>query len=128
MNINIYFITNLKWIFLQKLFKFINYILSRIFNAFFTTKCDIFVFVKADMQSRIERAVKYYDIPEEKAEDTIRKADRRRASYYSYYATGTWGDVANYDMCVDTGDIGVEGAVELMAKFVELHESSRGHE
>ena len=61
----------------------------------------------------------------EKAEDAIRKADKRRASYYNYYATGSWGDVDNYDMCVDTGVIGVEGAVELMARYVQLHEEKR---
>lgn len=82
-------------------------------------------FVKADMDSRIERAVKYYDIERDKAEDAIRKADKRRASYYNYYASGTWGNVDNYDLCVDTGVIGVEGAVELMARFVELHEEKR---
>ena len=82
-------------------------------------------FVKSDMKHRVDRAVKYYDIPEEKAEDTIRKADKRRVSYYSYYATGSWGDVENYDMCIDTGVIGVEGAVEVMARFIELHERSR---
>ena len=82
-------------------------------------------FVKADMDSRIERAVKYYGIEREKAEDAIRKADKRRASYYNYYASGSWGSVDNYDLCVDTGVIGVEGAAELMARYVELHEEKR---
>ncbi len=82
-------------------------------------------FVKADMESRKARAVEYYGIAPEKAEDAIRKADKRRASYYNYYATASWGDVDNYDMCVDTGVIGVEGAVELMARYVQLHEEKR---
>lgn len=81
------------------------------------------VFVKADMPSKIERAVKYYGIEEEKVEERIRKADKQRASYYNYYATATWGDVNNYDLVVDTGVLGVEGAVELIAKFLELREA-----
>ncbi len=81
------------------------------------------VFVKADMQSKIDRAVKYYGIEPEHAEDRIRKADKQRASYYNYYATATWGDVDNYDLVVDTGVLGVEGAVELIARFLELRES-----
>ncbi len=80
------------------------------------------VFIKADMPSKISRAVKYYGIEEHKAEDRIRKADKQRASYYNYYATATWGDVDNYDLVVDTGVLGVEGAVELICKFIELRE------
>lgn len=89
-------------------------------------KCVSF-FVKADMDSRIERAVKYYGMEEKNAEDALRKADKRRASYYNYYATSTWGDVNNYDLCVDTGAVGVEGAVELMAQFVEMREKFKGY-
>ena len=81
------------------------------------------VFIKADMPSKIERAVKYYGVERDKAEDRIRKADKQRASYYNYYATATWGDVNNYDLCVDTGVLGVEGAVELIARFLELREA-----
>lgn len=82
------------------------------------------VFVKADMPSKIARAVKYYGVEEDKAEERIRKADKQRASYYNYYATATWGDVENYDLVVDTGVLGVEGAVELIAKFLELREKA----
>jgi len=79
-------------------------------------------FVKADISSRVARAVQYYGVEPQKAEEAVRKADKRRASYYNYYATATWGDVNNYDLCVDTGAVGVEGAVDIMAQFVSLHE------
>ena len=78
------------------------------------------VFIKADMPSKIDRAVKYYGVEADKAEDRIRKADRQRASYYNYYATASWGDVDNYDLCVDTGKLGVEGAAELICRHIEL--------
>lgn len=81
------------------------------------------VFVKADMPSKIERAVKYYDVDPAKAEDHIRKADKQRASYYNYYASMDWGNVNNYDLCVDTGKLGVEGAVELICRHLELQQA-----
>ena len=81
------------------------------------------VFVKADMASKVERAVTYYGVDRLNAEETIRKADKRRASYYSYYATSDWGDINNYDLTVDTGKLGVEGAVELICRHVELREA-----
>lgn len=82
------------------------------------------IFVKADMESKMDRAVKYYGVEPDKAEERIRKADRQRASYYNYYATATWGDVENYDLVVDTGVLGVEGSVALILKFLELREQS----
>ncbi len=80
------------------------------------------VFVKAGLEEKVERAVKYYGVDPLKAEDVIRKADRQRASYYNYFATSTWGDVDNYDLCVDTGKLGVEGAVELICRYVEIRD------
>ena len=41
-------------------------------------------------------------------------------TYYNDYATGIWGDVSNYDLCVDTGTLGIEGSVELILKCVEI--------
>ena len=80
------------------------------------------VFIKADMENRIQRIIKLYQMDPMKAEETIRKADKQRATYYNYYATGTWGDVNNYHLCVDTGVLGVDGAVELIRRAVELQE------
>ena len=84
-------------------------------------------FIKADMSSRIRRAVDYYGMDPAKAEDALRKADKRRASYYNYYAASSWGDVNNYDLCIDTSAVGVEGAVDVMAQFIALRESFKGY-
>ena len=86
-------------------------------------KNAVHVFVKADMPSKVERAVTYYGVDRMKAEETIRKADKQRASYYSYYATSDWGDINNYDLCVDTGKLGVDGAVELICRHIEIREA-----
>ena len=79
------------------------------------------VFIKADMQHRAARAIERGADPL-KAEDVVRKMDKQRASYYNYYATSTWGDVNNYDLCVDTGKLGYDGAVELLIGYIALRE------
>ena len=78
------------------------------------------IFIKASMEERVKRIEKLYGLDPMKAEESIRKADKQRATYYNYYATGTWGDVANYHLCLDTGVLGVDGAVELIRRAVEL--------
>ena len=80
------------------------------------------VFIKASMPERIKRITKLYGLDPMKAEEAIRKADKQRATYYNYYATGTWGDVANYHLCLDTGVLGIEGTVELIRRAIELRE------
>ncbi len=85
------------------------------------------VFIKASREERIKRVIKYYGVDPMKAEEMMKKADKQRASYYNYYATNTWGDVNNYDLCVDTGALGIEGAVELIARCVELHDNYVDH-
>ena len=56
------------------------------------------VFVKARTEDRIKRIIKYNGADPVKAEEILRKADKQRSAYYNYYATGTWGDVNNYDL------------------------------
>ena len=80
------------------------------------------LFVKADMQKRMERAVALNDVTMDKAEEYVRKMDKQRASYYNYYATTTWGDVNNYDLCLDTGKLGVEGSAELIMNYIALRD------
>ena len=82
------------------------------------------VFIKASQEERIHRVVKFYGVDPLKAEDMLKKADKQRASYYNYYATNTWGDVNNYDLCLDTGTLGIDGAVEMIARAVELREAA----
>ncbi|MBP3452650.1 MAG: cytidylate kinase-like family protein [Clostridia bacterium] len=82
------------------------------------------LFVKADMRQRMERAVAVHGVDIAKAEDYVRKMDKQRASYYNYYATNTWGDVNNYDLCLDTGKLGIEGSVELIMDYVALREKA----
>lgn len=79
------------------------------------------VFIKSDMAHRVARAIERGADPI-RAEDTIRKYDKQRASYYNYYATSTWGDVNNFDLCVDTGKLGIDNAVDLIASYVALRE------
>jgi cytidylate kinase len=83
------------------------------------------VFLKADMEHRIERAIERGAEPS-RAQDIVKRRDKERASYYNYYATTTWGDVNNYDLCLDTGKVGYDGAVDMIIAYVTLREKLLG--
>ena len=42
------------------------------------------VFIHADMDARIRRIARIYDLTDAKAKDLIKKTDKRRSSYYNY--------------------------------------------
>lgn len=76
------------------------------------------VFISASRPVRHERLAKYYGIPEELAEKTIRKQDKLRAEYYNFFTQRKWGDVSNYQLCLDAGLFTLDGAADLIAKAV----------
>jgi cytidylate kinase len=80
------------------------------------------VFIHANMQSRIDRAVDEYNVPKAKAESIISKIDKQRANYHNYYANSKWGRAENYDLCIDTSAISIENAAELIKNFVKMKE------
>ena len=83
------------------------------------------VYLKADMEHRIERAIELGAEPS-RAQDIVKRHDKERASYYNYYATTTWGDVNNYDLCLDTGKVGYDGAVDMIIAYIALREKLLG--
>lgn len=80
------------------------------------------VFVHADLQSRIVRIARRHDLTNAKAKDLIIKTDKRRASYYNYYTSKKWGEAAGYDLCLDTGALGIDGAIHIIREFVKYKE------
>ena len=77
------------------------------------------VFVHADLEDRIKAVSKRNDVTENKAKDLIQKKDKQRASYYNYYSNHQWGDGRYYDLCINTGKISPEHAVQVILKCLE---------
>lgn len=81
-------------------------------------KC-VNVFIKANIEKRLNRVINEYNYDKNTGKSVIRKVDRRRASYYSCYAEGAWGDQENYDLIIDSGVIGINGSVKVIKTFIE---------
>ena len=76
------------------------------------------VFIHAELESRIERVAKKYDLEPDKAREMILIKDKQRANYYNYYSSKKWGHSDSYQMSVDSSLLGIEGTVELIKQFV----------
>lgn len=80
------------------------------------------VFIRADLQLRIRRIARLYDLTDAKAKEQIQKTDKSRSSYYNYYTSKKWGDLNSYHLSVDSGVLGIDGTVDLLKYAVERKE------
>ncbi len=84
------------------------------------------VFIHANLDRRIERAINVYEVPENKAEDTCLKADKQRANFYNYYSDRKWGMCKTYDLCFDSSKLGIEGCTQQIMSFEKLWKEHKG--
>lgn len=77
------------------------------------------VYVFADMNYRAERIVRLYGESEKRPEARLAEKDKRRRVNYQHYTGRIWGQAQNYDLCLDTGVLGVEQCTEIIAGIVE---------
>lgn len=77
------------------------------------------VFIQADAESRRQRAVKEYDIPENMADSTMAKYDKKRRNYYLVNTGKKWKDWSNYDIVLDSGKLGIAACVRVIQAAME---------
>jgi len=75
------------------------------------------VFVCAPLEYRIKRLTEIENLTPDEAESLIRRKDRTRETYYNYYTFGEWGKASNYDLCVDSSILGIEGTADYIIEF-----------
>lgn len=80
-------------------------------------------FIYSDEEHKVDRAVKYYGLDAEKASSELKKKDKKRANYYNYYTSQTWGAYENYHMSINSDAVGIDAAVDILAAFVMAHEN-----
>jgi cytidylate kinase len=77
------------------------------------------VFISAPLEARVKRIMERQGLSESEAEDLIGRKDRGRAEYYDFFTFSKWGSAANYDLCIDSSILGIEGTAELIIDFAK---------
>jgi len=85
----------------------------------------ISVFITAPLEDRIKMVCERDGISPEDAESYMAKQDRTRETYYNYFTFGNWGVASNYDLCVDSSRLGIEGTARLIIDFAARMEDSK---
>lgn len=78
------------------------------------------VFVSASMEKRIDRVSKRDGLSEKDSKKKILRADRSRRAFYNSYGDGDWGEAANYDLCINSGRLGVDNSAAMILQYLKL--------
>ena len=78
------------------------------------------IFILGEMEAKIKRTAERENISEDKAKSRIEQADKRRKYFHNTHSDNKWGDSRSYDITVNSTKMGLDGATELLIKYVEL--------
>ena len=77
------------------------------------------VFITSPLEVRAKRISERRSISIEAAGALIAKKDRRREAFYNYVTFGNWGMASNYDLCIDSSILGIEGTADFIIDFAK---------
>lgn len=95
-------------------------IIGRCADYILRDKADcLTVFIHSNMEHRAKRIVEQYGERSDSPEKRLKDKDKRRAAYYQFYTDRKWGAVQNYHITLDSGVLGIETCVDLVAGLYE---------
>lgn len=74
------------------------------------------VYIYSSPEERMKRAVEEYGIAPNKAESVMKKADKRRETFYNVNTGKLWQDKDRYSLCLNSAELGDELCAELIIK------------
>ena len=76
-------------------------------------------FIYAPKAFRLAYAQQTYHVTDREIDTPLAKFDSRREKFYNINTGGNWHDKNNYALCINTGRLGIEGAVNLLYNTVK---------
>lgn len=77
------------------------------------------VFIHANKEFKISRAIKEYNIDAGAAAGEVAKIDKKRKNYYQRYTDRKWGEAANFHATLDSSAIGINACVKCILDMTE---------
>ena len=75
------------------------------------------VFICSDMASRARRIVERYGQTQKAPEKRLAEKDQKRKVYYKNYTGRVWGQAQNYDICLNSGALGVDTCTDMIVQL-----------
>lgn len=85
-------------------------------------KFPLRLFIVADDDFRLKRCHERGDVSAKQTDKQllkeIRAIDKRRGRYYEFYTGQAWGEATNYDLIINTSQLGIDQVIKLLADFI----------
>lgn len=78
---------------------------------------NLFIYGKAE--AKAQRISERHNVSLAEAKDMCIKKDKQRQSYYNYYSNKKWGRADSYDLCIDSGKLGIDGTVDFIIDYIQ---------
>jgi cytidylate kinase len=78
------------------------------------------IFIYAEEDFCVAHEAERLCISHEDAAARIKKLNKERNEFHKFYTGRSRDDCRNYDLCLNTGVIGIEGCVELVCRYIEM--------
>ena len=75
-------------------------------------KLSVFIYASNDFKE--ERILNTYNVKKEKLELKMNRENNRRANHYSRNTGKTWGEISNYDICINSSVFDFENIANLI--------------
>lgn len=76
------------------------------------------IFIMGDYDHKLERVMERREFSAKEAALAINRHDKKRKAYHNRYCDIKWGDSRNYDICINSSRLGIEGTVEALSDYI----------
>jgi len=80
---------------------------------------NINIFIYADEDFKLEEIKNRHKGESKNLTSEMHRSQKKRADYYTFYTGHTWGDKANYDLCINSSLLGIEGTAECLYDYIQ---------
>jgi cytidylate kinase len=78
------------------------------------------IFVHASLEDCVIRLNDMFSLPLKELEKKVIATDKRRAEYYKYYTGRDWEDAKNYDLCLNSQQLGFDKCVKIVKSYIDI--------
>ena len=78
----------------------------------------ITIFVLGDMDKKIERIKRIYNLSDREAADLIERQSKKRKAYHNYFCEKKWGDSRNYELSINSSKLGEEATTDMIEDYI----------
>ena len=80
---------------------------------------SLHVFIYADDEAKIKKIMDTHQVSEKEAVKLMKATDKKRSINYNYYTDKQWGRAHNYDLCLNSSELGYEACADMIVNLIK---------